>query len=170
MNSKPVKMLFVLIFFLVGGLCFAADLVEGFWISVDEKTGKDTAGWEIFVQNGKLYGKILSAVDAKPGDKATACKPSYKGHPTPGNVSEMPIIGTIFIFDLVPDSKGKWKGGNIINPEDGKMYGCEITYHAADGKKYTVDTLEVRGTGLAGLLGRSQYWRKATKTQAESLR
>ena len=31
-------------FLLVGSMCFAADLAEGFWISVDEKTNDDTSG------------------------------------------------------------------------------------------------------------------------------
>ena len=168
MNSKPVKMLFVLIFFLVSGICFAADPAEGFWISVDEKTGKDTAGWEIFVRDGKLYGRILSAVGADRSTKAENCNDSYKGFPAAGKVSEMNVIGTTWIFGLVPDGKpGQWKNGNVIDPDEGKMYGCKITFHAAGGK-FKVDTLEMRGT--VGPLGRSQYWRKATKAQAESLK
>ena len=169
MKSKPVKVFFVLIFFLVSVICFAADPAEGFWISVDEKTGKDTAGWEIFVRDGKLYGRILSAVDANPNTIADQCQDSYKGFPTPGKVSEMKIIGTTWIFGLVPDGQpGQWKNGNVIDPGEGKMYGCKITFHAADGKKYRVDTLEMRGT--VGPFGRSQYWRRATREQASALR
>ena len=169
MNSKPLKMLFVLIFFLISGICFAADPAEGFWISVDEKTGKDTAGWEIFVRDGVLYGRILSAADTDKNTIADQCKDSYKGFPTAGKVSEMRVIGTIWIFGLVPDGKpGQWKNGNVIDPGDGKMYGCKITFHAADGGKFKVDTLEMRGT--VGPLGRSQFWRRATRAQAESLR
>ena len=38
--------LFTVLLF-IAGLCFAADSVEGFWISYDDKSGKATAGWEI---------------------------------------------------------------------------------------------------------------------------
>ena len=169
MNRKPVKVFFVLIFFLIGGFCFAADPAEGFWISVDEKTGKDTAGWEIYVRDGVLYGRILSAADTGANDKATKCKDSYKGFPTAGKVSEMKIVGTIWIFGLVPDGKpGQWKNGNIIDPGDGSMYGCKITHHPADGGKYKVETLEMRGT--IGPFGRSQFWKRATREQASALR
>ena len=47
----------ILTLFVITGICFAADPVEGFWISFDEKTGKATAGWQIYVEGGKLYGK-----------------------------------------------------------------------------------------------------------------
>ena len=169
MRTKQVKVFFVLIFILIGGICFAADPAEGFWISVDEKTGKETAGWEIFVRDGVLYGRILSAADADQNTRADQCKDSYKGFPTAGKVSDIKIIGTTWIFGLVPDGKpGQWKGGNVIDPGDGTMYGCKITFHAADGKKYRVDTLEMRGT--VGPFGRSQYWRKATEAQAKAIR
>ena len=52
---------------LVCGMCFAADPAEGFWISIDEKSNEPTAGWQIWAQNGKLNGKILS-VAGKPQD------------------------------------------------------------------------------------------------------
>ena len=56
--KKIVTLFFTL--FVVTGICFAADPVEGYWISFDEKTGKATAGWQIYTEGGKLYGKMLS--------------------------------------------------------------------------------------------------------------
>jgi len=170
MRTISKKILFAIMLLLaVGGLCFAADPAEGFWISVDDKTGKDTAGWEIFVRDGKLYGKMLSVAGYPQNLKADQCKDSYKGFPVSGKVSEMPVVGTTWIFGLVPDRQaGQWKDGNVIDPESGSMYGCKVSFHAADNKKYKVDTLEMRGT--IGPLGRSQFWRKATREQAMSLK
>ena len=162
-----VKVFFVLIFIMVCGICFAADPAEGFWLSVDEKTGKVTAGWQIYVQSGVLYGRILSAADATPANKATECKASYRGYPVAGNVSQMPIIGSIWIFGLTPDKNpGQWKGGNVIDPSDGNMYTCTITYH--DNYNGRGPTLQMRGSLLG--IGRSQYWRKATEAQARGVR
>jgi uncharacterized protein (DUF2147 family) len=170
MKFKMISVLFVLTLLLIStGICFADDPAEGFWISVDEKTGKDTAGWEIFVRDGKLYGRILSIAGFPQDAKAELCKDSYKGFPTPGKVSGMTVVGTIWIFNLGPDGQpGQWKGGSVIDPNDGGMYGCKITFHPADGKKHKADTLEMRGT--IGFLGRSQFWRKATREQAASLK
>ena len=170
MKYQPVKIMFILILLMVSaGICFAADPAEGCWISIDEKTGKETAGWEISIQDGKLYGKILSLAGFSQTVKADQCKDSYKGFPVPGKVSEMTIVGTTWIFSLLPDSQpGQWRGGNIVDPNDGNMYGCKITFRPADGNKFKVDTLEMRGT--IGPFGRSQFWRTATREQASGLR
>ena len=169
MKNKPVRFLFVLIFLAAAGICFAADPAEGFWISVDEKSGKETAGWEIFIKDGKLYGRILSIAGFPQNEKASNCKDNYQGFPHAGKASEMTVVGTTWIFGLVPDGEpGKWKGGNIIDPDEGKMYKCKITFHAAGGK-FKVDTLEMRGEIGLGI-GRSQFWKKATREQAAGLR
>jgi uncharacterized protein (DUF2147 family) len=151
------------------GYCFTLDPAEGFWISVDEKTGKTTAGWEIFVQNGKLFGRICSVADHPQDVKASNCNDSYKGFPTPGKVNEMTVVGTTWIFGLTMRDAGKWRGGNVIDPDSGKMYKAEVTFHPADGKRYKTDTLEMRGEIGLGI-GRSQYWRKSTREEASRVR
>jgi len=158
----------LLILAVVAAAAYAADPVEGCWISWDEKTGKPTAGWEIFQEGGILYGKILSVAD-KPQDAiATACKDNYKGFPESGKVSAMNVVGTRWIFGLREDKTGVWSGGHIIDPSDGKMYGCKITFHPQDGKKYKIDTLEMRGT--VGPFWRSQFWQRASPEEASALR
>jgi uncharacterized protein (DUF2147 family) len=155
---------------LVAGECFAADVVEGFWISLDEKTGKQTAGWELASKGGVLQGTILSLYGKAQNELAAACKASYKGFPIAGDVRKMKVVGELpWIFGMKMDKAGQWSGGNIINPEDGNMYQCKILFHPADGNKYKADTLEVRGELFLGI-GRSQFWQKATSAQARSLR
>ena len=158
------NILLLVLLFLFTGIVLAADPVEGYWISYDEKTKKATAGWHIFQSNGKLFGKILS-VAGKPQDgKCVKCKPSYDGFPYTGNVNEKPTVGTNWIFNLKMDKTGAWSGGHIIDPGSGKMYKCKINYHAENG-----GTLEMRGEIGLGI-GRSQFWKKATLEQASGLR
>jgi uncharacterized protein (DUF2147 family) len=154
---------------LCAGLCSAADAVEGFWVSTDEKTGKTTAGWEIYAENGLLYGKILSVYEQSQDVIATECKETYKGFPLSGKVNQMKVVGIPWIFGLKMDKPGQWSSGSIIDPNDGNMYKCKITYRTADGKKYKADTLEMRGEIGLGI-GRSQFWTKATREEASSLR
>jgi uncharacterized protein (DUF2147 family) len=155
---------------LSAGLCFAEDPAVGFWISVDERTGKATAGWEIYLEkDGFLYGKMLSVAGFPQDQLAQLCKESYKGFPVSGAVNQMSVVGTPWVFGLRQEKTGQWSGGSIINPEDGKMYKCKIVYHKADGGKYKVDTLEMRGEIGLGI-GRSQFWRKATQSEAASLK
>jgi uncharacterized protein (DUF2147 family) len=159
---------------LSAGLCVAEspaeDPAEGFWLSVDERTGKTTAGWEIYLEkDGLLCGKMLSVADFPQTQLAEVCKESYKGFPVSGAVNRMRVVGTPWIFGLHREKEGQWSGGNIINPEDGKMYKCKIVYHKADGGKYKTDTLEMRGEIGLGI-GRSQFWRKTTQPEAAALR
>ena len=152
-----------------GGICFAADPAEGCWLSVDEKTGKVTAGWEIYQEGGRLFGKILSTADHPPGVIADKCNESYRGFPVAGKVNQMPVAGTPWIFGLVPEKQsGQWSGGNVIDPNDGKMYKCKITFHAAGTGKFSADTLEMRGEIGLGI-GRSQFWQKTDRQNAGSL-
>ena len=162
------QILFVLLFALIGGVLFAADPAEGFWISVDEKTGKQTAGWEIWQENGKLFGKILSIADNPQDIKAGGAGKSYDNFQNGVDVSTLNIIGTTWIWGLTKQKDEKWANGYIIDPESGSRYKCKITFHKADGKKYLVDTLEMRGE--LGPFGRSQFWQKSTKEAASALR
>ncbi|MCL2266113.1 MAG: DUF2147 domain-containing protein, partial [Treponema sp.] len=140
------KIIALIISMTAAAVCFAqSDPVEGYWLSIDEKTNKVTAGWHVYQEGGKLYGKILSTADEKPGTKADKCKDSYKDFPIAGRVSQMSVENTPWIYGLSRQKTGEWSGGRIVNPEDGKDYNCKIIFRPADGKKYLTDTLEMRG-------------------------
>ena len=164
--KKNIAIFFVL--FTAAVFRLAADPVEGYWLSIDEKTGKVTAGWMIYQEGGRLFGKILSMADYSSNVRAENCKASYQGFPVTGRVNQMPVVGTPWIFGLKQDKSGEWSGGNVINPEDGNMYKCKIIFRAADGKKYPKDTLEMRGEIGLGI-GRSQFWQKTDRETASSL-
>lgn len=154
---------------LFGTLCFAADPAEGYWVSVDEKTNEETAGWKIWQEGGKLYGKILSLA-GKPQDEMTTGGKgkSYDNFMNGVDVGTLRTVGTTWIWDLSNKENGKWANGYIIDPGDGKRYKCRITFHKADGKKYKTDTLEMRGE--VGPFGRSQFWKTSTEEGASGLR
>ena len=162
---------YLLCFFIVAfisAFVFATDSVEGFWISVDEKTGKQTAGWEIWQEDGLLNGKILSAADVKAEDTAGGNGKSYDNFQNGAKVNTIKVIGTTWIWGLTQKNPGQWENGYIIDPENGSRYKCKITFHKADGKKYSKDTLEMRGE--VGPFGRSQFWHKATKEEALAIK
>ena len=162
-----MKKLFALI--VLCCFCLAADPAEGFWLSVDEKTGETTAGWEIYQKDGLLYGRILSAA-GKPADQiAKSCKESYANFPVAGKVNEMTVVNTPWIYGLKQNKSGEWSGGTIIDPASGSMYNCKITYRPADNNKYKTDTLEMRGEIGFGI-GRSQFWQKSDRDTASGLK
>ena len=151
------------------GVCFGSDPVEGFWMSIDEKTGKATGGWEIYVVGDKLFGKVLSIADQPQDAKAVKCKESYRDFPVPGKVNEMTVVGTPWLYNLTMERPGVWRGGQVLDAGTGHVYKCKITFRPQDGKRFLADTLEMRGEIGLGI-GRSQYWRKSTREEASSLR
>lgn len=145
------------------------DPAEGFWLTLDGRTGEIQSGWELYQSNGILYGKMVSAVGLSASDKAVRCRDSYRNFPVAGKVNQLPFLGTPWIFNLRMESPGTWVNGNIINPEDGIMYQCKVIYHPADGQRFKTECLEMRGEIGLGI-GQSQYWQKATPEQAAALR
>jgi len=159
----------VLIFMSIAAVCFAqSDPAEGYWLSIDEKTSEVTAGWHIYQEGGRLYGKIVSISTESPGVKADKCKDGYPGFPVAGKVNQMPVAGTPWIYALTRNKPGEWSGGSIVNPEDGNHYKCKITFRPADGRRYRTDTLEMRGEIGLGI-GRSQFWQKSDQETASNL-
>jgi len=122
----------------------AADAPVGQWKTVDEKSGAVQSVVEIYDQGGKLFGKIASLT--KPADEQG--KPKLCTQCTAAD-KDKPIVGLIIIKDLGADG-GHWKGGTILDPDDGKVYNAELWVE--DGK------LKVRG--YLGFFYRTQTWVK----------
>ena len=160
-------MTFAVLFIMLTGFCFAADPAEGYWLSKDENTNKVTGGWHIYQENGKLQGMMLSVSTFKEGVIASNCNESYKGFPVSGKVNQMPVAGTPWIFGLTMKKPGEWSSGSVINPEDGKLYACEMIFHPAGSRKFTTDTLEMKGKFL--FISRSQFWERTDRATASSL-
>ena len=127
-----------------GSLLLAAESPVGMWKTVDDKTGTIKSEVEIYEQGGKLFGKIVGLTE--PNDKQG--KPMTCTHCT-GADKDKPIVGLVIIRDLAPSGE-RYKGGTILDPEDGKVYKAEIWVE--DGK------LKVRG--YLGFFYKTQTWVK----------
>ena len=124
-------------------LAFAESPVGG-WKTVDDQTGKVISLVQIYDEGGKLFGKITGLTE--PNDKQGTPKACTR---CTGADKEKPIVGLVIIRDLGP-SDGRYKGGTILDPEDGKVYKAEIWVE--DGQ------LKVRG--YIGFLYKTQTWVK----------
>jgi uncharacterized protein (DUF2147 family) len=122
----------------------AAEAPVGPWKTVDEKTGAVESVVEIYDQGGKLFGKIVSLT--KPTDAQGKPKTCTK---CTGADKDKPIVGLVIVKDL-GQSGDSWKGGTILDPDDGKIYKAELWVE--DGK------LKVRG--YLGVFYRTQTWVK----------
>jgi uncharacterized protein (DUF2147 family) len=133
-----------LIVLLTASIALAAGSPAGKWKTVDEKSGKVVSEVELYDEGGKLYGKIVGLTDPNNAQgqpkKCTACT---------GEDKDKPIVGLVIIKGLSPD-KDRYKGGTILDPDDGKVYKAEVW---EEGGK-----LKVRG--YLGVFYRTQTWVK----------
>jgi len=117
--------------------------IIGKWKTFDDKDNSAKSVVHIFKStNGKYYGKI-EKLFKNPGKLCAECE---------GNNKDKPVLGLLIITNMT-DNNGTLSGGTILDPKNGKIYYCTITYDA------TTDKLQVRGSlDKKGWVGRSQVW------------
>jgi len=117
--------------------------VLGKWKTIDDKTKQAKSVVEIYQQDDKVYGKILKLFRGSGEEQdpvCTECKDERKGQK---------VIGMVIIEGL-EKQENRWKKGNIIDPQNGKTYRCEMWLEE--------DQLKVRG--YWGMLFRTQTWQR----------
>lgn len=124
-------------------LMVQTDPVVGSWISVDDATGTEKSEINLYLENGKLFGKIEKLL--LPEDQGKICVECN------GSEKNKPIEGLVIVQGLEKDGDS-WTDGTILDPANGKRYSCTISLNA-DG------TLNVRGYLGISILGRTQVWK-----------
>ncbi|AXA92426.1 DUF2147 domain-containing protein [Massilia sp. YMA4] len=117
----------------------------GLWKNIDDKTGKPKAEIRISEANGVLQGrieKLFRAPDQDQNPVCDKCEGADKGKP---------MVGLAIINGMKKEGD-EYKGGTILDPEDGKVYKSKMKL-VDDGKK-----LDVRGYVGVPMFGRSQTW------------
>jgi uncharacterized protein (DUF2147 family) len=118
----------------------------GVWTTIDDTTHQPKSVVEITEQNGELTGKVQAVLQSDQGPNPV-CKDCE------GERKNQPVTGMTIIWGMKKDGDG-WSGGKILDPKNGKVYGCKM--HLTDnGQK-----LEVRGFIGFSLLGRTQVWER----------
>lgn len=135
---RNVFLIFSLLFFYTA-IQAQSSGVLGVWKTIDDETGEAKSHVELYQKGGKVYGKIVQLL-RKPAD--TLCEKCK------GDKQNKPLVGMVIVENLTNDGTG-WKGGNIMDPETGSIYGCSIWLE--DGN------LRVRGKHWTGLF-RTQTW------------
>ena len=124
----------------------AAESLVGKWNTVDDKSGKVKSEVQLYEEGGKLIGKIVGLTE--PNDDKGKLKTCTK---CTGADKDKPIIGLVIVKDLSA-SGDRYKGGTILDPEDGNIYKTELWVE--DGK------LKVRG--YLGHLYKTRTWLKGS--------
>ena len=142
--KKSLSILLTLFLVNLATTVFAQD-VTGVWTTIDDKTGKPKSEVKIYVQDGKLYGKIIKLFREDPNADPLCdkCK---------GNLHNQHILGMQIINGLTQNDDGQWVGDDgIMDPENGKFYDVKLWREG--------NVLRVRG--YIGFLYRTQEWEKS---------
>lgn len=133
-----------LVLAVVGATAAMANSPVGQWHSIDDSTGELKSMVVITEQQGVIRGRVEKILrkDVDLNAKCEKCSDDRKN---------LPIVG-IEIIRGAKKAQGKnvWEGGEILDPENGRIYGLKLT-PIENGAK-----LEVRG--LFGPFGRTQTW------------
>ena len=125
-------------------LSFQPNSVVGTWVNIDDETGVDKSEIVLYVEDGKLYGRIERLL--LPEDQGKLCVNCK------GKEKNQLIEGLIIVNGLKQDGDS-WTDGDIMDPANGKRYDCTISL--AD-----YNTLNVRGYLGFSFLGRTQVWKR----------
>lgn len=118
----------------------------GDWNTFDDKTGNLRSTVRIFEQDGTVQAEIITLYekDAE-GNYYILKEPFPKGYEG--------VLGTMVFINM--KAAGDQLKGKVYDPEDQKTYYGKVTYQAK------TDELILRGSlDKAGLLGRSQTWKR----------
>ncbi|HEY9047618.1 MAG TPA: DUF2147 domain-containing protein [Ohtaekwangia sp.] len=134
-----------LILLLAGNIGLAQKSILGQWKSVDDSSGEEKSIVDIFEKDGKVFGKIIRIFPAKGKDPDPVCTKC----PEDDARFKKKIIGMEIIQDMEKSGE-EYSEGNILDPEEGKIYRCKLWIEGKD--------LKVRG--YWGPFYRTQTWKR----------
>ncbi|MDD3322003.1 MAG: DUF2147 domain-containing protein [Paludibacter sp.] len=144
--KKALLSLFLLVVISMSGFA-QVDKILGKWKTIDDNDGTAKSIVYIFkATNGRYYGKI-EKLFKNPEKLCTECD---------GTNKDKPVLGMLIINNM-QEKDGKLTGGTILDPNNGKVYKCNINLETESAEK-----LNVRGSlDKNGWIGRSQIWIRA---------
>ena len=120
--------------------------IVGKWITIDDNSGEQKSVVEIFEKGGRYFGKITKLFPEAGEDPDPVCDKCENDDPR----YLKKIIGMEIIRDM-KKSDDSYSDGDILDPENGKVYKCKLWVEGGE--------LKVRG--YWGPFFRTQSWKKA---------
>jgi uncharacterized protein (DUF2147 family) len=131
---------------LASGAVLAQATPAGLWKTIDDDGKTEKSLVRITESGGMVSGKIEKIFDpAKQNEVCDKCSDERK---------DKPVLGMTILRNLKQnaDDKGLWEGGDVLDPNNGKVYKARLK--PIDGGK----KMELRGYIGMPLLGRTQTW------------
>ena len=135
--------------FLLPLTALADNTPVGLWKTVDDTTGREKGLVRITADNGVLTGRIEGSLGPTP-------PPSPICHQCSDDRKDQPLLGMAILRNVrAATEAGTWDGGDILDPDNGKVYRVRLR-PVDNGEK-----LEVRGYIGVAMFGRTQTWIRA---------
>jgi uncharacterized protein (DUF2147 family) len=131
--------------FLMIPLLGSAQTIVGKWTTIDDNSGQEKSVVEIFEKGGKYFGKVIKLFRDANEDPDPVCDECQSDDPR----YKKKIIGMEIIRDM-EKSGDEYSNGDILDPENGKVYKCKLW----------VEGNELKVRGYWGPFFRTQSWRK----------
>ena len=132
-----------ILFITVISISVHAQTVLGKWKTIDDESGEPKSVVEIFERGGKVYGRVIKLF-RKPGEEQDpVCKECDEDDPR----YQKKVIGMEIMRNMVKDGE-EYSGGDVLDPENGKVYRGKIWLEGKD--------LKLRG--YVGPFYRTQTW------------
>ena len=133
--------------FLAHTVVLAQATPAGLWKTIDDETKKEKSLIRVTESGGVFTGKLEKFLDpaTKSDTVCDKCSDERK---------DKPVLGMTLIRNVKKnaDEAAQWDGGDILDPNNGKVY--KVRIKPTDGGK----SLEVRGYIGSPILGRTQTW------------
>ena len=133
--------------FIIACTFLSAQSPVGKWKTIDDKTGIEKSIIEIVEEDGVYRAIVSEILEEQYRGQNLLCEPC-KGHK-----KNTPVVGLEIMWDMKKTGNNSWSGGKIMDPENGKTYGCKFSCKDQN-------TLKVRGFLGFAALGRNQYWHR----------
>ena len=139
------KLLITLALAAAAGSALAQATPVGLWKTIDDETRQPKSLVRIVEKDGVLSGRVEKILSDKADARCDKCTDDRK---------DQPVQGMVILRDikLDPSDSTQWIGGDILDPNNGKVY--KVRIKTADGGK----KLDVRGYIGTPMLGRTQTW------------
>jgi uncharacterized protein (DUF2147 family) len=126
-------------------VCGAQTTVIGKWKTIDDSSGEERSIVELYERGGFVYGKVVKTFPKAGEDPDPICDEC-----SPDDPRYKKKIISMEILQKMKKAGDEYSEGNILDPENGKIYRCKLWLENGD--------LKVRG--YWGPFFRTQTWKR----------